>query len=260
MVTPFFNIEFNIDLIYNTIAYSLLLVTLYYQVSSMHNKRSIVLVSGGLDSCVTAAVAHQQGYEMAFLHVNYGQRTESRELKAFKDIANHYKVAQQLIADIRYLQAIGGSSLVDRNMPIEKQHLPSKTIPSTYVPFRNTHLLAIATSWAETIQAGTIFIGAVEEDSSGYPDCRSVFFSTFNQLIEEGTRPETQITIKTPIIKLRKKDIILKALKLKAPLHLTWSCYEGSRKACGVCESCMLRLRGFKEAGAEDPIPYASVT
>jgi 7-cyano-7-deazaguanine synthase len=226
-----------------------------------NNKRSIVLVSGGLDSCVTAAVAHQQGYEMAFLHVTYGQRTELRELKAFKEIANHYTVSQQLVVDIGYLKAIGGSSLIDRKMTIEKQQqFPGKTIPSTYVPFRNTHLLAIATSWAETIQAKTIFIGAVEEDSSGYPDCRSDFFSTFNQLIEKGTRPETRITIKTPIINLKKKDIVLKALKLKAPLHLTWSCYEKSRKACGVCDSCILRLKGFKEAGAEDPIPYASVT
>jgi len=226
----------------------------------MHNKRSIVLVSGGLDSCLTAAIAHQQGYDMAFLHVNYGQRTELRELKAFKDIARHYKVSQQLVADIGYLKEIGGSSLVDRNIPLEKQQqLPGTTIPSTYVPFRNAHLLAIATSWAETIKAGTIFIGAVEEDSSGYPDCRSAFFSTFNQLIGEGTRPETQITIKTPIITLRKKDIVRKAIRLKAPLHLTWSCYDKSRKACGVCDSCVLRLRGFKEAGAADPILYVPV-
>jgi 7-cyano-7-deazaguanine synthase len=211
----------------------------------MHNKRSIVLVSGGLDSCVTAAVAHQQGYALAFLHVTYGQRTALRELKAFKAIAHHYPVSQQLVADIGYLKAVGGSSLVDKTMPVEKkQRLPGKTIPSTYVPFRNTHLLAIATSWAETIQAETIFIGAVEEDSSGYPDCRSDFFSAFNQLIDKGTRPETRITIKTPIIKL--------------PLHLTWSCYERSRQACGVCDSCMLRLRGFKEAGVKDPIPYLS--
>jgi len=225
----------------------------------MHNNRSVVLVSGGLDSCVTAAVAHQQRYELAFLHVNYGQRTELRELKAFKEIANHYTVSQQLVADIGYLKAIGGSSLVDKTMPVEtKQRFPVKTIPSTYVPFRNTHLLAIATSWAETIQAETIFIGAVEEDSSGYPDCRSDFFSAFNQLIDKGTRPETRITIKTPIIKLKKKDIVLKALTLKAPLHLTWSCYESSRKACGVCDSCILRLRGFKGAGVKDPIPYLS--
>ena len=226
----------------------------------MKTKPAIVLVSGGMDSCVTAAIAHQAGYEMAFLHVNYGQRTQSRELKAFKDIAKHYQVSHQLIADIGYLRAIGGSSLTDRRMPIEKHRSPGKTIPSTYVPFRNAHLLAIAASWAETIRAGTIFIGAVEEDSSGYPDCRSGFFSSFNRLIRKGTRPETRIAIKTPIIKLRKKDIIVKAFKLKAPLHLTWSCYQNNRVACGACESCMLRLKGFKEAGARDPIPYVTAS
>lgn len=220
-------------------------------------RKSIVLISGGLDSCVTAALAHQQGYPMAFLHVTYGQRTQSRELKAFRDIARHYQVAQQLVADIGYLKSIGGSSLIDRRMTIEKGTTPGNTLPSTYVPFRNAHLLSIAVSWAETIQAGTIFIGAVEEDSSGYPDCRSEFFTAFNRLIGKGTRPETRITIKTPLIKLRKKTIVLTGLKLKAPLHLTWSCYEKERKACGVCESCQLRLRGFREAGADDPIPYA---
>ena len=223
----------------------------------MYTKKSIVLVSGGLDSCVTAAIAHQEGYHLSFLHVNYGQRTEVRELKAFRDIANHYRVSEHLVADIGYLKEIGGSSLVDKSMTIEKnQLLPGTSMPSTYVPFRNTHLLAIATSWAETIRAETIFIGAVEEDSSGYPDCRSTFFSTFNQLIKDGTRPETKVTIRTPLIKLTKKDIVLKAIKLEAPLHLTWSCYERSRKACGVCDSCILRLRGFKEAGIEDPLPY----
>ena len=216
-------------------------------------------MSGGLDSCVTAAIAYQEGYHLSFLHVNYGQRTEVRELKAFRDIANHYRVSEHLVADIGYLKEIGGSSLVDKSIAIEKnQHLPGTSIPSTYVPFRNTHLLAIATSWAETIRAETIFIGAVEEDSSGYPDCRSTFFSTFNQLIKDGTRPETHITIRTPLIKLTKKDIVLKALELEAPLHLTWSCYERSRKACGVCDSCILRLRGFKGAGVKDPIPYLS--
>jgi 7-cyano-7-deazaguanine synthase len=225
----------------------------------MHTKRSIVLVSGGLDSCVTAAIAHREGYHLSFLHVNYGQRTEVRELKAFRDITNHYRVSEHLVADIGYLKEIGGSSLVDKSMAIEKnQPLTGTSIPSTYVPFRNTHLLAIATSWAETIQAETIFIGAVEEDSSGYPDCRSTFFNTFNQLIKDGTRPETKITIQTPLIKLTKKDIVLKAIELEAPLYLTWSCYERSRKACGACDSCILRLRGFKEAGIEDPLPYLS--
>jgi 7-cyano-7-deazaguanine synthase len=219
--------------------------------------RAIVLVSGGLDSCVTAALANQN-YEMAFLHVNYGQRTARRELKSFTDIANHYKVKTRLLAECSYLKTIGGSSLVDCSIPIEQSSLDSDTIPSTYVPFRNTHLIAIATSWAETINAQALFIGAVEQDSSGYPDCRKKYFTIFEKLIEEGTRPETHIALKTPIITMKKSAIIKKGLELKAPLHLTWSCYQNSRNACGLCESCMLRLRGFNEAGVEDPIPYST--
>lgn len=220
-------------------------------------KLAIVLVSGGLDSCVTAALANQD-YEMAFLHVNYGQRTAKRELKSFRDIADHYKVKNRLLANCSYLKTIGGSSLVDLSIPIEQSSLNSDTIPSTYVPFRNTHLIAIATSWAETIRAQAIFIGAVEQDSSGYPDCRKGYFTIFEKLIEEGTRPETHISLKTPIITMKKSGIIKKGLELKAPLHLTWSCYQKSRNACGICESCMLRLRGFHEAGVEDPIPYST--
>jgi len=221
----------------------------------MDKNLAIVLVSGGLDSCVAAAIAHQH-HKTAFLHVNYGQRTEERELKAFNDIADHYRVKRRLVADISYLKEIGGSSLTDETIKIEKSKLNSFEIPSTYVPFRNTHLLSIATSWAEVIGANQIFIGAVEEDSSGYPDCRVTFFKAFNQLIEKGTKPDTYITIKTPIINLKKKDIIIKAMELKAPLHLTWSCYKKNNKACGVCDSCFLRLRGFKEAGLKDPIGY----
>ena len=219
-------------------------------------KLAIVLVSGGLDSCVTAALAHQE-YELAFLHVNYGQRTAKREFKAFEDIAQHYKVKKSLLADSSYLKIIGGSSLVDVTIPIEQSDLSTIDIPSTYVPFRNTHLIAIATSWAETIKAQAIFIGAVEQDSSGYPDCRQKYFQIFEQLIEEGTRPETHISLKTPIIELKKSAIIRKALELNAPLHLTWSCYQESGEACGLCESCLLRLRGFHEAGVEDPIAYS---
>ena len=221
----------------------------------MDKNLAIVLVSGGLDSCVAAAIAHQH-HKTAFLHVNYGQRTEERELKAFNDIADHYRVKRRLVADISYLKEIGGSSLTDETIKIEKSKLNSFEIPSTYVPFRNTHLLSIATSWAEVIGANQIFIGAVEEDSSGYPDCRVTFFKAFNQLIEKGTKPDTYITIKTPIINLKKKDIIIKAMELKAPLHLTWSCYKKNNKACGVCDSCFLRLRGFKKAGLKDPIGY----
>ncbi len=219
-------------------------------------KLAIVLVSGGLDSCVTAALAHQE-YELAFLHVNYGQRTAKRELKAFEDIAKFYNVKMRLLADSSYLKTIGGSSLVDVTIPIEQSNISTINIPSTYVPFRNTHLIAIATSWAETIKAQAIFIGAVEQDSSGYPDCRQKYFQIFEQLIEEGTRPETHISLKTPIIELKKSAIIRKALELNAPLHLTWSCYQESGEACGLCESCLLRLRGFHEAGVEDPIAYS---
>ena len=221
----------------------------------MDKNLAIVLVSGGLDSCVAAAIAHQH-HKTAFLHVNYGQRTEERELKAFNDISDYYCVKRRLVADISYLKEIGGSSLTDETIQIEKPKPNSFEIPSTYVPFRNTHLLSIATSWAEVIGANQIFIGAVEEDSSGYPDCRITFFKAFNQLIEKGTKPDTYITIKTPVINLKKKDIIIKAMELTAPLHLTWSCYKNSNKACGVCDSCFLRLRGFKEAGLKDPIEY----
>lgn len=222
----------------------------------MNKSLSIVLVSGGMDSCVTAAIA-KQGYETAFLHVNYGQRTEERELKAFNDIADYYKAKRRLVADIRYLKEIGGSSLTDEKMKIEQSQKPNPAkIPSTYVPFRNTHILSIATSWAEVIGAQNIFIGAVEQDSSGYPDCRADYFKAFNKLIKEGTKPDTHITIETPLINLRKMDIILKGVALNAPLYLTWSCYKSNIVACGKCESCILRLRGFKEAGVEDPISY----
>lgn len=222
----------------------------------MNRKLGVVLVSGGLDSCVTAAVARQD-YETAFLHVNYGQRTEARELQAFHAIADHYGVTQKLVTEIGYLKMIGGSSLVDPAMAVETAPSSSEVIPSTYVPFRNAHLLAIAASWAEVIGARALFIGAVEQDSAGYPDCRPPFFDAFSRLIREGTRPESRITIETPVIRLRKKEIILLGHTLLAPLHLTWSCYQNSEQACGLCSSCLLRLKGFHEAGIADPIPYA---
>jgi len=231
------------------------MTTICHGLIFMNKDLSIVLISGGMDSCVTAAIAHQE-YEMAFLHVNYAQRTEARELKAFNDIADYYRVKRRLIADIRYLKEIGGSSLTDKKMKIEKSQPHNAQIPSTYVPFRNTHLLSIATSWAEVIGVKIIFIGAVEHDSPGYPDCRETYFKAFNQLIEKGTKPDTHITVETPLINLKKRDIIIKAMQLKAPLHLTWSCYKNSTRACGRCESCILRLKGFNEAGLKDPIDY----
>ena len=216
---------------------------------------AIVLVSGGLDSCVTAAIA-AQSYQLAFLHVNYGQRTEKRELKAFMDIADYYKVKPRLVTPLPFLKEIGGSSLTNFKMPIPQGFPKGKDIPSTYVPFRNTHFIAIAVSWGEVIKAEKIFIGAMEEDSSGYPDCREEYFSIYNQLITLGTRPETKIEIVTPIIHLKKAQVVKKGIELGAPLHLTWSCYQREDIACGRCESCQLRLKAFAQAGIKDPIPY----
>lgn len=220
---------------------------------------AVVLVSGGLDSCVTAAIAYSLGYELAFLHLNYGQRTERRELKAFHDIADFYGVKKRLVVNVEHLKSIGGSSLTDENIPVEKANLKRSEIPSSYVPFRNANMLSIAVSWAEVINATKIFIGAVEEDSSGYPDCRKEFYKAFNEVIRLGTKAGVEgkpIEIVTPVIDMKKVDIVKKGVELGAPLHLTWSCYQREDVACGVCDSCALRLRGFQLAGIEDPIPY----
>jgi len=226
----------------------------------MKRELAIVLVSGGMDSCVCASMAGMD-YRLAFLHVNYGQRTEARELQAFNEIADYLKVEKRLIVSIEHLKVIGGSALTDISIPVPEPGTPNPkdrtiSIPSTYVPFRNAHLLSIATSWAEVIGATKIFIGAMEEDSSGYPDCRETFYQAFNKVIEMGTKPETRVQIVTPLIHLKKSDIVRVGATLGAPLNLTWSCYRNSDKACGRCESCALRLKGFKEAGVNDPIPY----
>src|SRR5215471_2719586 len=218
---------------------------------------AICLVSGGMDSCVTAAIARAENADVALLHVSYGQRTEARERRAFSDLADYFGIKQRMIASIGYLKTIGGSSLTDTNIEVTEANLAAREIPTSYVPFRNTHLLAIATSWAEVTGAGRIYIGAVAEDSSGYPDCRPEFYEAFQETINAGTRPETEIEIATPIINLRKADIIRRGLELKAPLELTWSCYRSEDIACGRCDSCALRRRAFAEAGIADPIPYA---
>ena len=219
------------------------------------SKIVVVAVSGGMDSCVTAAIANEK-YELAFAHINYGQRTERRELKAFNDIADFYNVEKRLVIDLKHLSTIGGSSLTDKNIELTKADLNNKEIPSSYVPFRNSNILSACTSWAEVLNASTIFIGAVFEDSSGYPDCRPSFFSAFEEMVDEGTKPDTKIKIETPIINLSKAEIIKKGYELNAPLELTWSCYQNEDEACGECDSCALRLRGFQQAGFEDPIAY----
>ena len=218
--------------------------------------KAICLVSGGMDSCVTAAIAARESGELAFLHISYGQRTEERERRAFNDIADYYGIKKRLDVSIEHLAKIGGSSLTDENIAVTEANLTSKEIPTSYVPFRNANMLAIAVSWAEVIGATRIYIGAVAEDSSGYPDCRPEFFEAFQQTINTGTKPDTQIYLHTPIVHLTKADIVKKGIELDAPLHLTWSCYRSETLACGKCDSCALRLRGFEQAGMYDPISY----
>ncbi len=219
---------------------------------------AVVLLSGGMDSCVTLALAIEMGFEPAALHVNYGQRTQESELRAYTSICDNYSIpaGQRLVVDISHLAAIGGSALTDTTIAVPAGNLHSTDTPVTYVPFRNANILAIATSWAEVIRARAIFIGAVEEDSSGYPDCRQVFFDAFQATINTGTKPGNDITLHTPLIHLRKYQIVQEGVRLKAPLHLTWSCYSSETIACGLCDSCLLRLRGFAEAGVTDPIQY----
>jgi len=224
--------------------------------TSAEQPLAVVLASGGLDSCVTAAIARVD-YRLALLHVAYGQRTEGRELQAFNALADFYQAEQRRVCRLTHLRQIGGSSLTDPNIPVEAADLDRKEIPASYVPFRNAHFLSVAVSWGEVIGARRIFIGAVAEDSSGYPDCRPEYYEAFNRVIAVGTKPETEIEILTPVIHMRKSEIVRKGSELAAPLDLTWSCYQREDIACGVCDSCALRLRAFQQAGLEDPIAYA---
>jgi 7-cyano-7-deazaguanine synthase len=219
--------------------------------------KGIILVSGGMDSLVTAAIADKECDEIYFLHVNYGQTTEEREKYCFDKLKEFYNPKGVLETDITYLTQIGGSSLTDSNMEIHDHNDSDDGVPNSYVPFRNAHLICIATSWAEVIGAERIYIGAVEEDSSGYPDCREVFYNNLEKAIDSGTKDETKIKIITPIIHKNKSEIIKLGKDLNAPLEYSWSCYKNNDAACGVCDSCFLRIKAFKEAGLKDPIPYA---
>ena len=196
-------------------------------------------------------------YRLAMLHIAYGQRTEARELRAFHALADFYQAEHRLVCRLDHLKQIGGSSLTDPAITVERADLERRDIPTSYVPFRNAHFLSIAVSWGEVLGASKIFIGAVAEDSSGYPDCRPEYYAAFNRVIAVGTKPETQLEIVTPVIQMRKSEIVRRGRELGAPLALTWSCYQAEDAACGVCDSCALRLRAFQEAGLEDPIPYA---
>jgi len=226
-------------------------------VTMKDTQRAVVLLSGGMDSCVCAALAARD-HDAAAVHVSYGQRTEEREREAFSAICDRLGIRKRLLVRNQALTAIGGSALTDSNIAVPESHVIGKDIPVTYVPFRNAHFLAVAVSWAEVLGAGKIYIGAVEQDSSGYPDCRPAYYQAFNQVVKLGTK-EGRIEIVTPLIQLRKAEIIRLGLELGAPLDLTWSCYSREDRACGVCDSCVLRLRAFREAGSADPIPYAAL-
>jgi len=219
---------------------------------------AIVAVSGGLDSCITTAIASME-YGLALVHINYGQRTESKELESFHKIADHFQVDKRLVIDFTHFQKIGGSSLTDLSIKVTRADLDNPKVPSSYVPFRNANILSACVSWAEIIHAQAIFIGAVHDDSSGYPDCRPEFFSSFEKTLNLGTKPETEIKIETPIIQLDKKEIIELGIKLNAPLQYTWSCYSNEYEACGICDSCALRLRGFQHLNIVDPIAYKEI-
>ncbi|MBI9031853.1 7-cyano-7-deazaguanine synthase QueC [bacterium] len=220
-------------------------------------KKAIILVSGGMDSLVTIAIAKQENAELYFLHANYGQKTQTKEQECFDNLVQYYHPKDTLTVDLTYLKQIGGTSLIDINQEIKDHNLnDSKSVPDTYVPFRNGNLIVIATSWAEVIGAQSIYIGAVEEDSSGYPDCRETFYQALNKAIDIGTKDETKIQIKTPIIHKTKAEIINIGKKLNAPFQFSWSCYRNNDYACGSCDSCFLRLKAFKKAGMKDPIPY----
>jgi 7-cyano-7-deazaguanine synthase len=222
-------------------------------------QKAVVLLSGGMDSCVVVAIARET-QDLALLHVSYGQRTEQRERQAFDAIADFYGVTERLAVHFEHFAQIGGSALTDTSVAVPEADASAPVsavgIPVTYVPFRNAHFLSVAVSWAEVIGASSIFVGAVAEDSSGYPDCRPEYYRVFEELARVGTRPETNLEIVTPVIAMRKSEIVRRGIELGAPLGLTWSCYQYEDAACGVCDSCRLRLRAFAEAGEEDTIPY----
>lgn len=230
----------------------------------MNRPKAVVCLSGGMDSTVCAALAARE-YESYGIHFSYGQRTEARELESARRVAEAVGLKRLLELKTDFFRQIGGSALTDASIAVpdavegeDGSERRGNDVPVTYVPFRNAHFLSAAVSWAEVLGATTVFIGAVEQDSSGYPDCRPAYYDAFNKLVREGTK-DGEIAVVTPLIRLKKAEIVRLGVELGAPLHVSWSCYSGETEACGVCESCTLRLKAFREAGAVDPIPYVAL-
>jgi 7-cyano-7-deazaguanine synthase len=220
------------------------------------DKRAVVLLSGGMDSATAAAVARERGYEIYALHTSYGQRTEDRELECARRLAEAFDAADFLRIETGYLSAIGASSLTDDDLDVADADMDSGEIPTSYVPFRNANLLAMAVSYAEANGCDAVFIGAHSEDFSGYPDCRPEFFDAFEHVVDVGTKPDTEITIEAPFVELSKTDIAERGLDLEVPYGHTWSCYRENEPACGTCDSCAYRLQAFQRLGVWDPIEY----
>jgi 7-cyano-7-deazaguanine synthase len=219
------------------------------------NKKAVVILSGGMDSALSSYIARNDGFELIAIHFNYGQRTQQKELKAFRDICQSLRVLKKYEINMPFFSEIGSSALTDNNLDIPTNGI-TNDVPITYVPFRNGIFLSIASAIAEKESASAIYIGVVQEDSSGYPDCSDNFITKIQKAINQGTKKDANIKIKTPLIHLSKEQIVKKSLELKVPLELTWSCYSSNDKACGVCDSCRLRLKGFKQAKIKDLIEY----
>jgi 7-cyano-7-deazaguanine synthase len=220
------------------------------------NKKALCIMSGGMDSTLVSYIMRGRGYEIIALHFNYGQRTVAKELDSYRKICDHLGVCEKYEIDLDFFKSIGASALTDHSIDVPTQGI-EPGVPITYVPFRNGIFLSIATAIAEKEGCEAIAIGVVEEDSSGYPDCRESFIGAFEQAANLGTKETTHIRIEMPLVHLQKSQIVQEACKLEVPLALTWSCYKSEDKACGVCDSCRLRLRGFELAGEKDPIAYA---
>jgi 7-cyano-7-deazaguanine synthase len=221
----------------------------------MKKRNAIVVVSGGINSCLTSALVADK-YNPFFLHVSYGQKVEKRELKAFKDLATYFKIKKRLTASVKYLKEIGGSSLTDRNINVSVSGVSNRKIPTSYVGFLNTHFIAIAVSWAEMLAVDKIFFGANESNDLFYPDCTKQYFAAMSKTIAAGIRPESKITLETPLLSMKKSEIIKKSTEMKLPLHLTWTCYKNNDIACGECDACMRRLFAYKNAKLYDPLEY----
>lgn len=218
--------------------------------------KAVCLLSGGMDSSTLAYLTKSKGYEILALHLNYGQRTQNKELACAKKIAGLLQAEAFVEVDIGYFSKFGASSLTDTKIDVDTFDPLRAHIPNTYVPFRNANLLSIATSFAEARGADAIFIGVQSLDYSGYPDCRPQFIEAFQRVIDTGTRDQTRIRLITPFIHMTKTDILKEGMKLHVPYEHTWSCYRNEDLACGTCGSCHFRREAFEALGLTDPIPY----